>query len=196
MNKFIMCICLIASMVFAEHQNYNYMTFQENKRIAIARDIIMETQRNVSESVASEIAFHLYDAALNIDIEYEYALAVMMVESRFKISAKSPCGAKGLMQIMPSTFLSVAKKHSLDYSTNDMYDIHKNITVGVLYLKMLQDKYGSYDLMSAGYNGGPVVANNWKNARYHAVPNETKKYVNKVRKYHEYYTLRLNRDEI
>lgn len=193
--KSLFAILFLLSLSFGFVNDYNYISFKDNAMITNAANVIMETQTKMPEKIAYEIAFHLYDATTNSDIDYEYALAVMMVESRFKVNAVSPCGAIGLMQVMPSTFRSVSKKHMLDYTSRDIYDIRKNIIVGVLYLSSLKSKYGSYDVMSAGYNGGPVAANNWVRQRYSVVPVETRKYVYKVKKYHEYYMNRLNEIE-
>lgn len=191
--KVALFILTLIAAAFADTENkYTYLSFSDNLMITNATNVIMETRKNIPESTASEIAFHLYDATSNLDIDFEYALAIMMVESRFNQYATSPCGAKGLMQMMPSTFKSIVKRHNLDYSVADMYDIRTNIIVGVLYLNMLQQKYRSYDVISAGYNGGQGNASRWHKGQYDSVPDETRKYVQKVKKYHQYYISRLN----
>lgn len=193
MKLILSLLTLICTMGFAHvDDSYRYISFKDNLMITNAANIIMETRNNISEDFATEIAFHLYDATSNLDIDFEYALAVMTVESRFNHKAVSPCGAIGLMQIMPSTFKSIAKKNMLEYSPSDIYDTRKNIIVGVLYLNYLKEKYSSYELISAGYNGGPVAAKNWRKGKLSNVPSETKKYVKKVNEYHKYYVLRLN----
>lgn len=96
--------------------------------------------------------------------------AVAETESRFAPHAVSPCGAVGLMQLLPST--------GHDYGVNDLRDPYANVDAGSRYLRALLDRFsGRSDLALAAYNTGPEVI-----ARYGCVPpyRETQDFVKRV----------------
>jgi soluble lytic murein transglycosylase-like protein len=75
-------------------------------------------------------------------------VAVAQVESRFQPSAVSQAGAKGLLQVMPTT------ARSLELSP-DAPDT--NVLAGARYLRGLLDRFNSTDLALAAYNAGPTA---------------------------------------
>jgi len=96
--------------------------------------------------------------------------AVVETESRFAPHAVSPCGAVGLMQLLPST--------GEDYGAKDLRDPYANVDAGSRYLRRLLDRFqGRPDLAIAAYNTGPEVV-----ARYGCVPpyRETQDFVKRV----------------
>lgn len=192
MKKIITTILFLVAFCFSA-TNYNYLSYNDGLQVKNATDFILEIQPKMyTPTEATDIALNIWEAANASSLEYEYIMAIVMTESRFNYKARSWCGAIGLMQIMPNTFVSVAKKNGLNYKYNDIYDVKKNIEIGVLYLDYLNQKYGDKDLVSAGYNGGPGAANKWKKEQFNRVPKETKKYVKKVNEHHEYFIFKLN----
>ncbi len=95
----------------------------------------------------------------------EWALvhAIIRQESMFDYNAKSRAGARGLMQLMPATARSVAKKVSMPYKISWLTGNPKyNMTLGSYYISTLVDRYnGSYPLAIAAYNAGPSRVNRW-----------------------------------
>ena len=76
--------------------------------------------------------------------------AVIQVESGYQANARSPKGAQGLMQLMPST----AKR----FGVHDAFDPRQNIRGGALYLKWLLDYFhGDLRLTLAAYNAGEAA---------------------------------------
>jgi soluble lytic murein transglycosylase-like protein len=93
--------------------------------------------------------------------------AIVEAESGFTPDAVSPKGAKGLMQVLPSTV-----------GTADLADPSVNLEVGTRYLsRLLREFDGDLELAVAAYNAGPAAV-----ARYRGVPPfaETRLYVRKV----------------
>ena len=91
-------------------------------------------------------------AAKKHGFDWHLIAAQIYQESHLDPLAKSSAGAKGLMQILPSTARSLG--------VNDIYNPVENINAGVRYLKTLYDQYKRIDgadrmLMAlAAYNAG------------------------------------------
>jgi peptidoglycan DL-endopeptidase CwlO len=75
-------------------------------------------------------------------------VAVAQVESRFKASAVSTAGARGLLQVLPSTARSLRLSADAPES---------NVLAGARYLRTLLDRFHSTDLALAAYNAGPTA---------------------------------------
>ena len=106
------------------------------------------------------------------DVEPALVHAIIHQESRFKTRAVSKAGARGLMQITPSTARLVARKNNIRrHSTRRLTrDPKHNIRLGTAYLDTLSQRLnGSYVLMLAAYNAGPSNAAKW--VAQHGMPN-------------------------
>ena len=90
-------------------------------------------------------------------------LAVARQESEFDVRAVSSAGARGLMQLLPSTAKQVAVKHGLAYEREALLrDAGYNVHLGELYLgEMLARFDGSVVLTVAAYNAGPGRVAGW-----------------------------------
>lgn len=90
-------------------------------------------------------------------------LGLIRQESAFDVGAVSSAGARGLMQLLPSTAKGVAKKVGVKYAEKRLTtDSNYNITLGRAYLDGLLDRFGgSYVLAAAAYNAGPTRARDW-----------------------------------
>ena len=102
-------------------------------------------------------------SAAHNDVEWALLHALMRQESQFNPKAKSPVGALGLMQLMPSTAKLVAKQQGIKHYTSWLTDRpHHNIRLGASYIHQLIDQYdGAYELAIAAYNAGPSRVNKW-----------------------------------
>lgn len=88
--------------------------------------------------------------------------ALIRQESQFKADALSPAGARGLMQVLPSTAKEVAGKEGMAYSLAKLNNPDYNIQIGTAFMRRLLDRYdGSYILALAAYNAGPGRVREW-----------------------------------
>lgn len=77
-------------------------------------------------------------------------------ESGFDPRVRSGVGAQGMMQIMPATARSTARRIGVAYEPGRMNDPDYNMRLGSAYLgHMINGFGGSYVLAAAAYNAGP-----------------------------------------
>jgi hypothetical protein len=79
-------------------------------------------------------------------------------ESRFNPTARSPVGARGIAQVMPTTATLVAKQLGLgELRPEDLDDVELNTTIGFSYfLGLVRDYKGNIASAMAAYNAGPA----------------------------------------
>ena len=111
---------------------------------------------------------HIVKHSIEMGIDPALALSIAKLESGFCHELKSPYGAVGVFQILPST----AKK--LGYNP---YYLSENIKAGLKYYQMMYKQFGSVELALAAYNAGPGNV-----AKYKGMPpfKETKIFVNQI----------------
>ncbi len=126
--------------------------------------------------------------ARNYRIEPALLAAVIDVESKFRANAKSPSGAIGLMQLMPSTAHGIAvHTGGSQFQTQDLYNPEINVRYGSWYLRHLLDKYGDERTALAAYNAGQDNVDRWMAAGSGIRFSETRAYVAKVEKLKDIY---------
>jgi peptidoglycan lytic transglycosylase len=89
--------------------------------------------------------------------------AVIYTESHFR-DQTSHAGAKGLMQLMPSTADYIARKSGgTKFERADLATPQINISYGTWYLRYLLTKYHGNTILSlAAYNAGETVVDKWR----------------------------------
>jgi soluble lytic murein transglycosylase-like protein len=87
-------------------------------------------------------------AAADTDLPLALLVAVAEVESRFQPRALSGAGARGLLQVMPSTGSALR----LDVARPET-----NVLAGARFLRHMLDHFNSTDLGLAAYNAGPTA---------------------------------------
>jgi soluble lytic murein transglycosylase-like protein len=127
------------------------------------------TRLNTSRAAVYEdlITKHAELNGLRVDL----VRAVVQVESGFNPYARSPKGAKGLMQLMPDT--------ARQFGVVNPYNPIENVRAGTQYLRQLLDRYdNNEELALAAYNAGPKAVDRYGES----VPPylETRNYVSKI----------------
>ena len=116
-------------------------------------------------------------AAAEFDIPRPLVRAVVWTESRFDPSAKSPKGAMGLMQLMPSTLDECAA--SLGIENADGFDPETSLRCGCYYLSVLLKKFdGDEDAALVAYNAGETNAKKYISGE--EIYPETENYIKSV----------------
>jgi soluble lytic murein transglycosylase len=142
------------------------------------------------------------EAAKN-GVDPAWMAAEIRAESVFNPMARSPANALGLMQLVPGTAMTVARRIGLPWTGADsLYDPDTNIALGTAYMRQLLDTYGGQPYFAiAGYNAGPVPMLRWQSQRPGMDPDfwietisyrETREYVARVLAFSTLYDWRLN----
>lgn len=145
----------------------------------------------------------VFRAARAHHLDPAWVFAVARQESAFYSDALSPAGARGLMQLMPTTAKMLAKQHHISYQlTSDLHQPLTNIQLGTAYLGDLKTRlYDHIILATAAYNAGPGRIPRWlydapmdadiwvENIPY----KETREYIKNVMAYTAIYQHRLGR---
>ena len=105
--------------------------------------LTVSAQAGISEDVVKE---SIVKHSMEMGVDPALALSIAKKESGFKHELKSPYGAVGVFQVLPST----AKK--IGYNP---YYLNENIKAGLTYYKMMYKMFGSTELALAAYNAGP-----------------------------------------
>jgi soluble lytic murein transglycosylase-like protein len=122
-----------------------------------------------SVRAAPSVAAAIQGAAERHHLSTDLVEAVAWQESRLHQNAVSPKGARGVMQLMPSTAKSVGV---------DANSLDGNVNGGATYLAQMMIRFDGDLIKSlAAYNAGPAAV-----ARYGGVPpwRETRNYVDAI----------------
>lgn len=142
-------------------------------------DILQNTDFRSIFRHKKERLFHpiIIEEADRHEIDPALVKAIIMAESGYNPNAISEKGAKGLMQLMPST--------AQDLGVEDVFNPQQNISGGVRYFKKLVNRFdGDIKLALAAYNAGSK-----KVRHYQGIPpyKSTHYYIEKVFKYYKLY---------
>jgi len=124
--------------------------------------------------------------------------SIMKAESRYNPKARSPAGARGLVQIMPRTAKHLSNQLEHEGFDEDRLEVPAvNVAYGAYYLRNLMERYrDNYFLVIAAYNAGPGAVDGWiKNCGscgldefVDSIPyRETRQYVKKVIRFYAGY---------
>ena len=110
--------------------------------------------QQVVSARSGEVAATIDQEAARRSISSALVAAVAWRESRFNPAARSPKGARGVMQLMPATARALGV---------DPADPVANVAGGTTYLSRLMARYDG-DLVKslAAYNAGPRAVDRWR----------------------------------
>ena len=101
------------------------------------------------------------------NIDPLWSLAVSRQESALFPWARSPVGARGLMQLMPATAKRTAQRARIPYrGSHELYEPHINVRLGTAYLAQMAKQFdGNRAYATAAYNAGPHRVTRWLKGR-------------------------------
>jgi soluble lytic murein transglycosylase len=118
-----------------------------------------------------ELWWHAWPAAFEQEVKAhadepvapELVFAVMREESGYRPEVVSVSGARGLLQLMPSTAERVARRSGMSKPTaDDLFAPDVNIQLGALYLGELSGRFpGRTSAVIGSYNAGPEAVARW-----------------------------------
>lgn len=180
-----------ALAVYAAEQGWHHLT------VAATIEAKMWDDTALRFPVAHRWWFNFYGDKHKVDPIT--LMSVARQESALDAQARSPVGARGIMQIMPRTARYTAKKYKLSYhGANELYDVGKNIEIGSRYLNSLLSRYDNNRILAlAAYNAGPHRVKQWREvsgnkldafAFIEVIPfRETRRYVQNILMFETYY---------
>lgn len=149
------------------NQPISYSLIKEQR----VTEILMDRLDQFPKSQTPRLAKHLIALSEYYRLDPSFILSLIEVESSFKIRARSPVGALGLMQIMPSTAKYVIEEFNLSLTGYEYFKNHDlesiqmtpdflmepfvNILIGTTYLAWLRDNFEASYYTLAAYNLGP-----------------------------------------
>jgi soluble lytic murein transglycosylase len=139
--------------------------------------------------------------ASEYDLPPSLIYAVIHTESRFHADAESSAGAKGLMQLMDTTYAWIQTKiEGVDEPPERIFDPEINVRCGAKVLQVMHQLFPETETALAAYNAGNGTVSKWlSNTEYssdgktliHIPYTETANYVERVvntqKRYQELY---------
>ena len=122
------------------------------------------------EDLPREVLLHIFPLdywdlirkhAARHNLDPYFVAALVAQESTFVPAIRSSAGATGLMQLMPATGRSYARKLKLPYSRKLLTDPEANIRMGTTYLADKMQEFGAVHLALASYNAGEAAVRRW-----------------------------------
>ncbi|RJP70180.1 MAG: lytic transglycosylase domain-containing protein [Candidatus Abyssobacteria bacterium SURF_17] len=168
-------LLLLTSKVKDLGPDYVLLNFEPIRKIK--KDQVVKTIKGEPQVEVFDLDEIIRIYAREYKVSPALVKAVIKAESDFDPYAVSSAGARGLMQLMPST--------ALEMQVDDIFDPVQNVAGGVQYLARMLELFNNDERLAlAAYNAGPGNV-----LRYGGVPpfKETKAYVPKVLNYYDRY---------
>ena len=143
----------------------------------------------VAPALPKDIRAKLTDAVLTESARAGYdplfILALVSVESRFRLKVASERGAYGLVQLKPSTFAWISAREpdlggeDLDVADDPVVDVR----LAIRYFRWLERRFRTRDEALMAYNAGPKRIKQYK-GRVKDIPDKFREYPRRVNREH------------
>lgn len=113
-----------------------------------------QIKSSLNKSKLKHLLIYTYALCQEYNVDYNLVKAVIATESSWNHKAVSRSDARGLMQIKPQTAFAEFKTPG-----GDLYDPYVNVTLGVMYLSRLTEKYNmdTMEKLLTAYSHGPTA---------------------------------------
>jgi len=157
----------------------------------------MVTKLGVSHKIALDIT-NAYSRCSQGIIPPEVLLGLIQTESSFIPNTISYAGAKGIMQLLPSTFNFYVENHPELFTERNIFNVYENVCAGILYLEETYQFWSSQysekqalDLAIGSYFMGIQGLKQLSNDPLKAINNDNyfvSEYVRRVKYYSQIFT--------
>ena len=104
---------------------------------------------------ADGVATAMKRASLAYNVPISYLMAMVDVESKFDLAARSNMGAVGLAQIMPATARTMDQAGWAPAAPESLMEPEASVLYGAAYLAYLRRNYRNWGAVFTVYNMGP-----------------------------------------
>lgn len=163
---------------------------QRKAKIQKAAEMIKSVNDKLPYEIAMNYAEWFVDEADKYqNVDFVLLISIASQESHFRHKAKSPVGARGLMQMMPGTAMDMCEYLRMTYADSILFDPKTNIRLGAKYVNKMMTLFNNDEhAVIASYNGGEGGGRKYKaykNGKMSAdaIAKETLDYVPKVLKF-------------
>jgi len=145
--------------------------------VRVAPSLPADIRVKLAEAVLAEAARAGYDPL--------FILALVSVESRFRLKVASERGAYGLVQLKPSTFAWISAREpdlggeDLDVADDPVVDVR----LAIRYFRWLERRFRTRDEALMAYNAGPKRIQQYR-GRVKDIPDVFKEYPRRVKREH------------
>lgn len=131
---------------------------EEDLKQAVLAEIVRDYKTLLTAEQKRELPAQIVVAAKRYGYDPYFVAGLIETESSFNNRAVSYAGARGLLQLMPSTAAAVAEDLGYPwYGPETLHDPEANLELGLYYLRLLEERFGNLDLALAAYNMGPSL---------------------------------------
>lgn len=176
-------LILIAAVVYFGYEAYQNNTFklkafemsltkmgtgisidnQRKAKIAKGTEMIQSRNKKLPYAVAMNYAEWFVDEADKYpNVDFVLLIAIASQESAFNDRALSPTGAKGIMQLIPTTAMDMCEYMRMSYNDTLLYDAKTNIRLGARYVNQMMTYFNNVEHAVSAYNAGPGGAARYK----------------------------------
>jgi soluble lytic murein transglycosylase-like protein len=156
--------------------------------LSLYQQVILQFNPRLSVAQAGIMARTIVDSSYGMGVDARLIMAIFATESRFKVNARSRCGAMGIGQLMPGTARSLGVSNAYDPEENILGAVRLIQKHWITYAAKGYDFSKVFSLVCAAYNAGPNAVR-----KYGGVPpyRETQQYVKRVAKWYSVFAPEL-----
>ena len=141
------------------HQDDEIRRLKERLRVL---EVIEDLHTNLTPEEETRLAAHVDQSSRSYGFDPLLVLAIIQVESSFGPRAISRKGARGLMQVKPSTARAEVTRLGWEWAgDHNLFEPALNVRVGIEYLSKLVSKFGSVEKALIAYNHGETAVRGW-----------------------------------
>lgn len=164
-------------------------TVDATHRARLVSDVnkVLTSIQGLSAERRGPLATAIVNESIGGNFDPLFIAAVIRYESAFNRNAISPKGARGLMQLMPSTGQFISASEDISWKgTHALHDANYNLRLGIAYLNHLADTFkGDWKRVLIAYNWGPGNLSQALKTSGSRIPSSSVKYANAILKTHQ-----------